>query len=159
MQMAITHVELELAREPAHPYGNREYTYDLYLPIRTDGRIDGDRAGCCDGHCRFRCRKPGGCKAHGTIRLSGGDRLELDYGGTRGSGKVSLPGRDIPLRPGQLLPIADDNGEAHLFQVLSLRQEQSGPAETEAERWLAAGASGHAPMNGTGNIRGGSALK
>jgi hypothetical protein len=143
MKMSITHVELELAREPAHPYGNREYTYDLYLPIRADGRID-DRARCCDDHCRFRCRKPGGCRAHGTIHLSGGDRLELHYGHASGGGEISLPGRGIPLRPGQLLPIADDTGEAHLFQVLSVRQEQSGPGEAEAERWLA-GTPDHAP--------------
>ena len=39
--MSISHVELELAREPAHPFGDREHVYDLYLPIRADGRIDG----------------------------------------------------------------------------------------------------------------------
>jgi hypothetical protein len=149
-KMSITHVELELAREPAHPYGNRDYTYDLYLPIRTDGRLDGDRARCCDGHCRFRCQKPDGCKAHGTIRLSGGDRLELDYGNTGGGGEVSLPGKDVPLRPGQLLPIADDDGEAHLFQVLSMRQEWSGPGEAEAERWLAAGSPNPMPADDLG---------
>lgn len=121
--MAITHVELELAREPAHPFGDREHLYDLYLPILADGRIDGERAKCCDGRCRFRCRKPGACEAHGTIHLSDGGRLELEYGDAAGNGEVSLPEIDGPFRPGQLLPIADDNGEAHLFQVLFIRQE------------------------------------
>jgi hypothetical protein len=49
-----------------------------------------------------------------------------------------------------LLPIADDDGEAHLFQVLSMRQEWSGPGEAEAERWLAAGSPNPMPADDLG---------
>ena len=120
--MSITHVELELAREPAHPFGDREHAYDLYLPLGADGRIDGERARC-DGRCRFLCRKPGGHCNFGVIRLSGADRLRLEYGNSPGTGEIGLPGIDEPFHPGQLLPITDLSGEVHLFQVIFARQE------------------------------------
>ncbi|HWV01976.1 MAG TPA: hypothetical protein VN109_12485 [Devosia sp.] len=120
--MSMAHVELELAREPAHPFGDREHIYDLYLPLRADGRIDGERAEC-DGRCRFRCRKPDGRTTFGTIRLGREGRLQLEYCDVPGSGQVALPNIDNPFHAGQLLPIADLSGEAHLFQVLFVRQE------------------------------------
>lgn len=120
--MPIAHVELELAREPAHPFGDREHAYDLYLPLCADGRIDGERARC-NGHCRFLCRRPGGGSDFGVIRLSGTDRLRLEYGNSSDTGEVGLPEMDGPFHPGQLLPITDLSGEVHLFQVLFIRQE------------------------------------
>jgi hypothetical protein len=121
--MSISHVELELAREPAHPFGNREHVYDLYLPILADGRIDGERTTCCNGRCRFRCRKPCGCEFRGTLHLHGDGRLELKYGDTAASGEVRLPASDSPFLPGRTVSIADEQGEAHFFQVLFVRQE------------------------------------
>jgi hypothetical protein len=132
--MSITHVELELAREPEHPFGNRECMYDLYLPIRDDGRIDRNRANHCREDCRFRCRRPDGCKVHGAISLVDSGRLELAYGDALPNGEIRLPEPDGPLHPGQLLPIVDGNGEAHLFQVLSVRQEWSVPFGADAGR-------------------------
>jgi len=120
--MSISHVELELAREPAHPFGDREHVYDLYLPIRADGRIDGERATCGDGRCRFRCRKPCGCEFRGTLHLHDG-RLELKYGDAAGNGEVRLPATGSPFLPGRTVSIADEQGEAHVFQVLFVRQE------------------------------------
>jgi hypothetical protein len=121
-RMPISHVELELAREPAHPFGDREHAYDLYLPLLDDGRIDAARARCCDGHCRFRCRRPGQCEVRGAIRLEAADKLALDSV-EAGSGEVHLPSVGGPFRPGELLPIADASGGTHLFQILSIRQE------------------------------------
>lgn len=121
--MSISHVELELAREPAHPFGDRDHVYDLYLPVLADGRLDAARAKCCDGRCRFRCRKPGACEACGTIRLKDHDRLELDYGDAPGTGEVRLPPTDAPFAPGRLLPIADNGGKVHMYQILFIRQE------------------------------------
>jgi hypothetical protein len=67
--MPITHVELELAPEPEHPFGDGEHLYDLYLPTMADGRIDPDQVWCCAGRCQFRCRRPGACKLSGAIRI------------------------------------------------------------------------------------------
>jgi hypothetical protein len=131
--MPLAHVELELAREPAHPFGDREHIYDLYLPLRADGRIDGTRE-ACDGRCRFRCRKPDGCKTFGTIRLESDGRLQLECCDIPGSGQVALLDTDNPLQAGQLLPIEDLSGEAHLFQVLFVRQENACRTEVVASQ-------------------------
>ena len=120
--MPISHVELELAREPAHPFGDRGHAYDLYLPLLDDGRIDAVRAKCCDGHCRFRCRRPGQCEVRGALRLEAADKLTLEAAGA-GTGELRLPSIDGSFRPGELLSIADANGKTHLFQILSIRQE------------------------------------
>lgn len=120
--MLISHVELELAREPAHPFGDRDHAYDLYLPLQGDGRIDEARAQCCDGHCRFRFRRRGQSAVRGAIRLAEADRLELDFRGI-GSGEVLLSSAGGPFHAGQLLAIADVKGKTQLFQILSIRHE------------------------------------
>ena len=35
---AMSHITLELAREPGHPHGDRGHGYHLYLPLTADGR-------------------------------------------------------------------------------------------------------------------------
>jgi hypothetical protein len=121
--MPITHVELELAPGPAHPFGDGEHVYDLYLPTLFDGRIDHDRLRGCGGHCRVRCRRPGGRRLDGRIRLGPAGDLCLESADAVGSGRIAMAVDQCRFRAGDLLPIAEGNGHVGLFQVLWTREE------------------------------------
>ena len=121
--MPITHVELELAPGPTRPFGDGEHVYDLYLPILADGRIDRRRLECCDGHCRFRCRRPGACKLAGVIRLGPMGELSLHSAEAGEAGRIALAAEQCRFRAGDLLPISEDGADPGLFQVAWTREE------------------------------------
>ena len=121
--MPITHVELELAPGPTRPFGDGEHVYDLYLPILPDGYIDRGRLACCDGHCHFRCRRPGDCKRTGVIRLGPTGELSLDSGDAAEKRRIAMAAEQCRFRAGDLLPICEDGAEAGMFQVAWTREE------------------------------------
>lgn len=118
--MGLAHVELELAREPGHPFGDRDYVFQLHLPIREDGRLDADQVGRCADHCRFRRRRPDRGEARGPIRLAPGGELRL--GLPEGDARIEVEAPRHRFRPGELLPVVE-GGERHIFQVLWIRPE------------------------------------
>jgi hypothetical protein len=121
--MPITHVELELAPGPKRPFGDGNHVYDLYLPILADGHIDQSRLGCCDGHCHFRCRRPGDCRLAGLIRLDSSGELALHSRETGEAGRIAMAAEQCRFRAGDLLPISEDGEAPGLFQVAWTREE------------------------------------
>lgn len=116
---AICHVQLELDREPQHPFGERGRLYNLYVPLRSDGSVDAEALrrghGCCHGTRLRSGHRPVG----GRIRLGDGGELVLEYDG--GPLFRSVLALDAPLAVGASIPVTEANGEAHRFQVIAVR--------------------------------------
>jgi hypothetical protein len=113
-------VQLDLDREPQHPFGERGRRYDLYVPLHADGSLDEDalrrHRGCCHG-TRLR---PGQRPAGGKIVLGDAGELVLEYDG--GPLRRSVVALDAPLAVGTSVPVTEADGEAHSFQVIAVRQ-------------------------------------
>jgi hypothetical protein len=113
-------VQLDLDREPQHPFGERGRRYDLYVPLHADGSLDEDalrrHRGCCHG-TRLR---PGQRPAGGKIVLGDAGELVLEYDG--GPLRRSVVALGAPLAVGTSVPVTEADGEAHSFQVIAVRQ-------------------------------------
>jgi hypothetical protein len=116
----ICQVQLELDREPQHPFGERGRLYNLYVPLRSDGSLDAESLrrgrGCCHGTRLRSGHRP----AAGKLMLGDSGELVLEYdGGPLLRSVLSLP---TPLAVGTSVPITEAGGEAHNFQVIVVRQ-------------------------------------
>jgi hypothetical protein len=115
----ICHVQLELDREPQHPFGERGRLYNLYVPLHSDGSVDAEALrrgrGCCHGTRLRSGHKP----AAGKIVLGDSGELVLEYDGGPLFRSVLLLA--APLAVGTSVPVTEANGEAHSFQVIAVR--------------------------------------
>lgn len=120
MSSRINHVALELAPEEAHPFGDREVAYDVYLPLTGNGGLD-VRA-MESPACRVRRRQPGAVVS-GTIAVAEGGRLVFEYrnGTTQSCGCEHLL-EGAALRAGQRISICDAAGDPHPYEVISIRE-------------------------------------
>ena len=119
---AISHITLELAREPDHPLGDREHGYHLYLPLKADGSIDGTSRPTLDNAYRVRRFRPGEREIRGRIQRDPDGAWVLDYDDSRyAQGRVRL--NNDKLYAGELVSVREDDGPAHAFQVISIRRE------------------------------------
>ena len=121
MTTRVSFVELELGREPQFPFGERGRLYQLYLPLRPDGRVDTDAVGHCHNCCRGRRLRTGYGPAEGSIVLGPEGRLVLQYENVPLLPSV-IEVNSVPLAVGESVPITEANGEEHEFQVISVRQ-------------------------------------
>ena len=120
MSAQICQVELELGREPQHPFGERGRLYHLYLPLTADGSLDADALRGNRGCCRGRRLRDGDGPAEGRIVLGAQGELVLEYDdGLLRESIVRLS--SAPLAVGKSVPIVEADGESHEFQVISVR--------------------------------------
>lgn len=116
----ICHVQLELDREPQHPFGERGRLYNLYVPLHSDGSLNAEalRRGrsCCHGTRLRSGHRP----AAGKLALGDSGELVLEYDG--GPLLRSVLSVAAPLAVGTSIPITEAGGEAHNFQVIAVRQ-------------------------------------
>jgi hypothetical protein len=121
---ALSHVTLELAREPGHPHGSSEHAYHLYLPLQPDGRIDAEGWRRNRRQCRVRKVRPGHEEARGLILHGPGGRWTFDY--SEDSARDDETGfnfRTESFVVGEYVSIRENDGEMHTYQVVSIRPE------------------------------------
>lgn len=120
----LTHVVLELARERAHPVGDRNHGYHLYLPLTDEGRIDAEAWKRLRSACRVRRFRPNEEEAHGRIRHGSGGRWIFDYSDRDDfDDETGFRLSDESFVPGEYISIREDDGQLHTFQVVSTRTE------------------------------------
>jgi len=121
---SLTHVVLELAREPGHPLGDREHGYHLYLPLTAEGRIDADAFRDQRPLCRVRRFRPGEAEAHGRVIHGPGGQYRFVYGdGEIVEDEVGFRLGTECFVPGEYVSVREDDGHMHTFQVVSCRPE------------------------------------
>jgi hypothetical protein len=118
----ISHIELELAREPGHPLGDPRHGYHLYLPLTDDGHID-DKAWLANkAACRVRRMRPNEEDARGRIVHGPGGRWIFDYSeDTERDNETGFRFGDERFVPGEYVSIHEDDGKTHVFQVIAVR--------------------------------------
>lgn len=122
MPNTISHIILELAREPGHPVGDRDHAYHLYVPLDDEGRIDAagwrrDRA-----LCRVRRFRPGEDEARGQILHGPGGRWIFDYSDdSESDNEAGFRFGDERFVPGEYVSIQEDDGNMHTFQVVQVK--------------------------------------
>jgi len=122
MTNPISHIILELAREPGHPLGDRDHAYHLYVPLDGEGRIDAagwrkDRA-----LCRVRRFRPGEPEVRGQVLHGPGGRWTFDYSDTSArDDEAGFRFGDERFVPGEYVSIKEDDGQMHTFQVVSVK--------------------------------------
>lgn len=117
---AISHIVLELAREPGHPEGDPSHAYHLYLPLLADGRIDAEGWRRSRPLCRVRRERPGEEEVSGQIRHGPGGRWIFDYPGDQ-SDEVGFRLADEHFAIGEYVSIHEDDDRLHTFRVTSIR--------------------------------------
>lgn len=120
----LTHVVLELAREPGHPLGDRDHGYHLYLPLTAEGRIDATALREHRAACRVRRFRPGEAEAHGRVIHGPGGQYRFVYGDAEAvEDEVGFRLGSECFVPGEYVSVREDDGHMHTFQVVSCRPE------------------------------------
>ena len=120
---AISHIMLELAREPDHPLGSRDHNYHLYLPLSTDGRVDTVAMAEHEARCRVRRFRPGETERRGRIRASQRGGWLLSFVGNGGMSELSFPQGAGAFVAGEHVSIREEDGRTHSFEVICVRHE------------------------------------
>lgn len=122
MPAVISHIELNLAREPGHPQGDRNHSYNLYLPLTDDGHIDAKAWRANQAVCHVRRKRPNEEEVRGRIVHGPGGRWIFDYDdGTARDDEVGFKLNNERFIPGEYVSIREDDGKTHVFQIVSVR--------------------------------------
>lgn len=120
----ISHVVLELAREPGHPYGDRGHGYHLYLPLTADGHIDAGAWRQQREFCRVRKFTPNAGERRGRIVHGPGGSWKFDYDdSTDADDEHGFRLKNERFVPGEYISIRENDGETHTFQVVDVRPQ------------------------------------
>lgn len=120
----LSHVMLELAREPGHPQGDRSHGYHLYVPLTEDGHVDGEAWVKLHHACRVRRFRPGEEERHGRIVRGPGGQWSFDYDNrSAADDEHGFRLKDEVFTPGEYVSIREDDGRMHTFQVIAIRPE------------------------------------
>ena len=118
------HIVLELAREPGHPFGDRQHSYHLHLPLTEDGRIDAATWRKHRDLCRVRKFMPDTEEQRGHVVHGPGGRWTFDYTDeTARDDERGFRLEDERFVPGEYVSIRENDGVMHTFQVVSVRPE------------------------------------
>ncbi|MHB1102113.1 MAG: hypothetical protein ACYC0C_04895 [Devosia sp.] len=119
---AISHIRMELAREPGHPLGDRDHVYHLYLPLTADGHIDAEAWRHNRSLSRVRRLRPGETEARGLIVHGPGGRWIFDYTDeTDRDNESGFRLKDERFVQGEYVSIREDDGKMHTFQIVSVQ--------------------------------------
>lgn len=117
----ISHILLELAREPGHPFGDRGHIYHLYLPLGTDGTIDAEAWRRSRALCRVRRLRPGDGECCGRILHGPGGHWIFDYPEDGQADESGFRLERERFVVGDHVPIREDDDTVHRFQVVSIK--------------------------------------
>lgn len=118
----IYHIVLELAREPGHPFGDRDHAYHLYLPLKPGGEIDAEGWRRTRAACRVRRLRPNQPEITGRILHGPGGHWIFDY--PPGSSADDENGFRLEREhfvPGEYVSVREDDGSMHTFRVISVK--------------------------------------
>lgn len=117
----ISHIVLELAREPAHPEGDRDHAYHLYMPLTADRRIDAAAYRAESGLCHVRRQRPGEPEARAQVVHGPGGRWSFDYddASTRDD-EAGFRFAAERFVVGEYVSIREDDGKTHTFRIASV---------------------------------------
>jgi hypothetical protein len=117
-------IELELAREPGHPEGDRNHSYRLFLPLTADGHIDVAGFRDMPDWCRVVRKRPGEDEARGRIQRGPGGRWLFDYSdASTQDDEVGFRLSEERFVPGEYVSIREDDGKTHVFRIVSVRED------------------------------------
>jgi hypothetical protein len=120
----ISHITLELAREPGHPHGDRNHGYHLYLPLTEEGRIDAAAWASARNACRVRRFRPEEEERHGRILRGRDGKWRFDYDDrSEFDDEVGFRLNSESFVPGEYVSVLEDDGRMHTFQVIAVRPE------------------------------------
>lgn len=134
MASRFAHIQLELAREPGHPFGDRERIYQFYLPLTEGGHIDTHLWRENAAICRVRRFRPNEVDARGVVTRDDGGRWVFSYAdGADTDVQAGFRFANERFLPGEHISIREDDGKMHKFQVISVRLDSSS-LQNEARR-------------------------
>jgi hypothetical protein len=110
-------VRLELAREAAHPEGDRSHAYRMVLPLTADGHLDAEAWRAAPERCRVVREDPEG-EQIGLLEHGPGGRWAFRY--AEDERDVGFRFGDERFVPGEYVSIRRDDGD-HTYRVT--RQE------------------------------------
>ena len=123
MTAVISHIKLDLAREPGHPQGDPSHSYHLYLPLTDDGHIDAGAWRANQAVCHVKRTRPNEEDARGRILHGPGGRWIFDYDGNSArDDEVGFKLGAERFVPGEYISIREDDGKTHTFRVVSIQQ-------------------------------------
>lgn len=122
MTTLLSHITMELAREPEHPYGDRRYGYHFYLPLTQEGRIDVTASRQMRALCRVRRFRPHENERHGRILHGSDGAWRFDYDdGSQVDDEIGFKWSKERFIPGEYVSIREDDGRFHTYQIISVR--------------------------------------
>jgi hypothetical protein len=117
----IYYVLLESGSGPQYPYGEIGCSYQLFLPLRADGRLDAEALRQCGAGCRgVRLRASDG-EANGRLSLDSRGRVVLQYDEFEFYASTLLL-RAAPVTAGNFVRIIEHDGEKHDYRIVSTRR-------------------------------------
>ncbi len=115
-------IHLELARESGHPEGDARHGYDLFLPLRQDGKIDVEVYKKHPDSCRVRRIRQDG-NTVGRVRHRSGSRWVFDYDKSDDADdEAGFRLGDEHFTVGEYISVRENDGALHTFRVMSVRQ-------------------------------------
>lgn len=117
----ISHIVLELAREPGHPFGDPGHAYHLYLPLLPDGLIDAEGWRRSRSLCRVRRLRKNRVETVGRILHGPGGHWIFDYPDGELDDEAGFRLERERFVPGEYVSIREDDDRYHTFQVVSIK--------------------------------------
>lgn len=126
------YIRLELAREPAHPQGNKLFAYHLFAPLDSDGHIDAAIFHDHKAKCRVIRTRPNEDSVIGHLRRRPGGSWAFHY-------KIDGRDDDDPgyrfsehkFVVGEYVTIFEDDGQ-HPYRISAV----DSPTSPAAIKWL-----------------------
>ena len=118
----LTHVHLELGREPGHPEGDSSYGYDLLLPLGADGRLDAAMWKTHRDLCRVRRFGKGEPDRIGVLNRKPGGQWFFDYDSeSESDNETGYHFGDEQFVVGEYVSLIEVDGETHAYRVTKVR--------------------------------------
>lgn len=115
----LQRVRLSLARDAAHPQGNRDHGYDFIAPIDAEGHIDAETWRKLRDRCRVRRFAPGEQDEVGHLVHKPGGAWAFHYD-IRGDARSDETGYRLDhhvFKPGEYVSIKEHDGVLRTFVV------------------------------------------
>jgi hypothetical protein len=114
-------IRLELARESAHPEGDRRTGYELVAPLDDEGRLDAELWRAHKDNCRVRRFRGGENDEIGRLARHPGGSWYFDYDPQSSrDDEAGFRLKDERFRPGEYVSIADEGGTMHTYRVVAV---------------------------------------
>jgi hypothetical protein len=117
MTSTLTHIRLELAREPGAPAGNPQDGWDIVAVLDADGKLDAD--GCRDQSDRLHVRRfeDDQTVATGTLRQGPGGKWMLDLAPEDAPDATGFRFGEERFVTGEYVSLIDADGDTHPYVV------------------------------------------